>query len=723
MIAHSNNLKEEIPRLGKEYDVQVIYEDNNDTIILGNSDIYSIDLIRNGDILKSLMKELDLRVYEDLPIDTKLHLKYGLKINNSYKYLDYGYFYVTSSEKEEDNKCYKLVCYDKMINAMVDYEDMNITYPITIRDYLSAICTKLGITFANVNDTFPNYNKEIASELYLDSEGGTLAYTYRDVLTEIAEATGSIIRINKDDELEVIQAQYVKGNNLLSFQQYQQSANGITISVSTTGIFFYGTNDRVFDIDLSFQDDVQLNGVYKLEFNNSQVGTYPVSIILNIGGEDVEYALGSKNKVVTIVEKNKKLSKNFKLSFKQTHKTYSNYLMPINLYEYENIDKRFIKDDNVSFKEKFGPINTIVFSRSNDTDNVYYPDPLPQNPCELKIKDNQILNGNDRADYLEGVYNALVGLEYYANEYDTFGIGYLETGDGYYAIVDDNIYPCLMTNSHFIVRRGVEESIDTPIRENTNTDYEKANKSDREETRANLIVNKQLGEISMEVGNKVDNDSASIILAINGGSGSSAEINASKVSLAGKQIALTSENITIASTNFNVDKNGNMICANATITGGSLALTSVSETSKITITDSSNSNCKIGFSARRLVWNGPSGAVINITNILDTPIIQVMGIGSYAGTTNVAGPYVQTPRINAGNIDAGTGSCSSAGDTVVYFNKTFANVPKVVATPTTTTNGVIALKISEITTTYFKINIGGTSFPTAQSFNWIAIDV
>lgn len=43
-----------------------------------------------------------------------------------------------------------------------------------------------------------------------------------------------------------------------------------------------------------------------------------------------------------------------------------------------------------------------------------------------------------------------------------------------------------------------------------------------------------------------------------------------KFLLSGKEINLTSDNMSINSTNFNVDKNGNMTCQNATITGGKI---------------------------------------------------------------------------------------------------------------------------------------------------------
>lgn len=89
---------------------------------------------------------------------------------------------------------------------------------------------------------------------------------------------------------------------------------------------------------------------------------------------------------------------------------------------------------------------------------------------------------------------------------------------------------------------------------------------------------------------------------------------------------------------------------------------------------------------------------------------------------NISCDYLDTEEISAGNLDYGSGECSSNGYTTIEFNKTFAGPPNVVATPITSTDGVIALKIDNITETSFQITIGGSNFPnTYIPFNWIAM--
>lgn len=97
------------------------------------------------------------------------------------------------------------------------------------------------------------------------------------------------------------------------------------------------------------------------------------------------------------------------------------------------------------------------------------------------------------------------------------------------------------------------------------------------------------GTIMIEVNKKVNDEDltgANITLRINKDT-SEATINADKISLAGKEIDLTSDNIIISSTNFNVDKNGNLTCSNANITGGIIKVGS--KNAQLQIVDSNNS--------------------------------------------------------------------------------------------------------------------------------------
>lgn len=385
MKSVTNNYKTNIKTFGREFDSIITYEIDNEEIEIGNEDLNSISLNYEGGLLKSVMKQLVIDSNEEIPLNTIINFKFGLKIEDSFEYIDYGNFIVYEIEKQEDLRSWKIKCYDKMLYSMINYESMNITYPITIKNYISAICTKLGLTFANTNDTFANYNREINREIYLDTNNNSIGYTFRDVLDELAEVTASTICINNNDELEI---RYINNTN-------------------------------------------------------------------------------------------------------------------------EGLDEESLKNINVNFGEKFGPVNVIVLSRSAGADNIYYPAELPENPCELKIEDNQIMNGNDRNDYMPDIYNQLNGLEYYVNDFASIGITYLELCDKYNITVDSKTYSCILFNDEINIKQGLEENIFTKNPDEDVTNYKYASTTDKKLNTAYIMAKKNESEIEA-VSRTVDYNSNSI---------------------------------------------------------------------------------------------------------------------------------------------------------------------------------------------------------------------
>lgn len=375
MKAHTSEFKQQIALHGRELDGKITYTYDNEQVVLGSEQLNSITPHYQGDILKSVMKQLDLESTVFIPVGTEINCQIGIKVNDAYEYLNFGNYTVYSIEKNEDTNSYRIVCYDKLIRSMVDYEHFNSTYPISIRDYIGALCTHLGLTFKNANETFANYDKEIQQELYMtynedDDEWKTLGYTYRDVFDELAAATASTICINSNEQLEI---RYITSTN-------------------------------------------------------------------------------------------------------------------------DTIDEEYLKDVNVDFGEKYGPVNSIVLSRSAEADNVFINDPssIAQNGlCELKIVDNQILNWNDRSTYLPDMLSRLGGLEFYLNDYTSTGILYYDLCDRYSVKIGNQYYNCVMFNDDIFVTQGMYENIHTDKPLASETDYTKADKTDRRINQTYLIVDKQ----------------------------------------------------------------------------------------------------------------------------------------------------------------------------------------------------------------------------------------
>lgn len=379
MKTHTNRFKEEIGSFGRQIDSIITYKLNGVTQTITSENLNGVTPTFQGSILKSVMKQLDVDSNIDIPIGTSINYKFGVLVDGKFEYLDFGNYVVYSSEKQEDYDSYKIVCYDKMLYSMKQNEDLGVAYPISVRDYLKALCNKLGLQFKNANDNFVNYSRMIKQELYVG-----LDYTYRDILDELAQVTASTICLNENDELELR----------------------------------YIPNDAV-----------------------------------------------------------------------------------------DTIDEEYLKDINVNFGQKYGPVNSIVLSRSAESDNVYLQDEesvQANGLCELKIVDNQIMNWNDRSDYLPEILNKLDGLEYYINDFASTGIAYLELCDRYNIKIGDSTYSCVMLNDELEVTQGLVENIHTDMPEETETDYTKADKTDRKINNVSLIVDKQQKEINALANKVVD---------------------------------------------------------------------------------------------------------------------------------------------------------------------------------------------------------------------------
>lgn len=372
MKTHTNQFKENICTIGRQLDSKITYELEGVTQTLTSEDLNGVTPTFQSAILKSAMKELDLDSNTDIPLGTVLSYQFGVKLNGDYEYLDYGNYVVYSSEKQEDSGSYKIVCYDKLLYSMKQNEDLGITYPISVRDYINALCTKIGLEFKNKNDEFANFDRILDKELYVG-----LDYTYRDILDELSQVTASTICLDKNDKVEI---RYI---------------------------------------------------------SNTAVDT---------------------------------------------------------------IDENFLKDINVQFGERYGPINSIVLSRGGESDNVYKDDPdsvALNGRTEIKIVDNQIMNWNDRSDYLPDILEKLDGLEYYLNDFASTGIAYLDLCDRYNIKVFDNTYSCVMFNDELLVTQGLEENVHTDLPEEAKTDYTKADKTDRKINNVSIIVDKQQQEINL----------------------------------------------------------------------------------------------------------------------------------------------------------------------------------------------------------------------------------
>ena len=105
-----------------------------------------------------------------------------------------GYIVAEEPEYDAAQNVTSVIAYDELYPSMQPYAmSLDWTNGITVKNYLIAILNKLGIAYAeNSFELMANADVKITSEKFIDIENDNTksAYTYRDVLDEIAKASG-----------------------------------------------------------------------------------------------------------------------------------------------------------------------------------------------------------------------------------------------------------------------------------------------------------------------------------------------------------------------------------------------------------------------------------------------------------------------------------------------------------------------------------------------------
>jgi hypothetical protein len=243
MRIHTNDFKEELKVFGRQIQGKIIYypsyeliTENGNNILtesdlqiiseqanyesateIDEEDIFSISIIKNGNLLQSLMKEFDFETKEELNIGSVVNPQFGLLVNGEYEYLNYGNYIINSKEFNMDTETWSYICYDKMLFSMIKYRELSgVQYPITIKQYINLICNKIGLEFED--SQFVNQGQLIYEDLYKNRD-----VTYRDIFDEVSKIVAGNLMINDSDKLvigyptetnDTINEEYLKDTNV-----------------------------------------------------------------------------------------------------------------------------------------------------------------------------------------------------------------------------------------------------------------------------------------------------------------------------------------------------------------------------------------------------------------------------------------------------------------------------------------------------------------------------
>lgn len=355
---------EMMQKAGKQIHPKLYYYDETSAKIeINRDDIEKAKITFNAPLTGSVMLGLSATLKIKLP-DKPIYFQNTVTYNGTNATKIYGPFYLKEEAKfNADSKTYEHVMYDGLLKMMVDYKPINIVYPTTVLDFLKQLCLECGYT-TNIT-SIPNGSRVVSIDVY-----DNINYTYRDVLDDIANATGSLFRCN----------------------------NGI--------------------------------------IEKCPLGTTSITV-----------------------------------------------------------DDDLLKNQNISLGEHFGPINSVVLSRSSESDNIYKRDETLTSWNEYKIVDNQLMNNNDRSDYLDELYDALYGIEYDIFDLELVGYGGFNPLDKIKIVTNNTSYHSYVLNNEIEFSQGVTECIYTEMPEESTTDYKAASTTDKKINQTWIIANKNTQEI------------------------------------------------------------------------------------------------------------------------------------------------------------------------------------------------------------------------------------
>lgn len=167
----------------------------------------------------------------------------------------------------------------------------------------------------------------------------------------------------------------------------------------------------------------------------------------------------------------------------------------------ESIDETYLDEDNITIGEKY-IINSLVFSRAEESDNIFRKDDtsIATNGLhEYRISDCQLLSTNDRSDYIDEMFNYLKALSFYIFDVQSKGILFLEACDIFNFVLNEVTYKTILLNNEIELDDGLTEKLYTDEPEETETEYKYADSTDKKINQAYILVDKQNKKIIQKV--------------------------------------------------------------------------------------------------------------------------------------------------------------------------------------------------------------------------------
>lgn len=400
------------------------------------------------------------------------------QINNTWEELSLGEFQVVEQQVDLEKGTTTLKCFDSLIAlSKIPYIAGDLAFPNTIANIATQLATRHGLIIDETVASLPNASQIIAEDPYAKISN----LTYRDILNEIAGATGTMAIIKNGklyfqsaqktsvcywtyDHLKKINLKPKYGPiNALVLARTPQEDNVALIDEasimhpSTKNILNIASTPQSYTPNIDYVSEVYNGSSIKIRCN-----------INNNIWANAKWLLPTKYMIA---------GKKYTLSYsKMTGNRPEQMLVSVNCYRKEDKKRVFIKDmaspngDKVTFM--YDPANFegyYVSLHMSKSGNLLYTGEFngtyhdlclaeesvfngfesfkPNGLTDIKLANNEILDDN-RESLIQPLFNTIKDLEFYPFEAETEGHGYYQVGDRISLVNSKNLFNYKDPNSY-----------------------------------------------------------------------------------------------------------------------------------------------------------------------------------------------------------------------------------------------------------------------------------
>lgn len=254
----TSQFKEDIRTYGRQLDFKIKVNEVEEDL----DNFNSVKPSFNANLFKTIMQSVKIDSKNAIAKKSKIEISVGIKVNEpTYEYIKYNPYTVKTCVRNEDTNSYEIDAYDKMLEAMIDY-DLQLTMKLKVREYLIKICQRLGWDIKNIPATFVNSEKLVDPTLHRD-----IGYTFRDALDEIATITCSALLFIEEEFYllypietnENIDETYLDEDSIIIGEKY--FINSLVFSRAEESDNIYRKN----------ADNIEINGLHEYRISDNQL--------------------------------------------------------------------------------------------------------------------------------------------------------------------------------------------------------------------------------------------------------------------------------------------------------------------------------------------------------------------------------------------------------------------------------------------------------------------